>query len=163
MHHNYRSRTHRSARSCYNFVVDSRTLRLLELDKILSRLEAATACELGRGRVRVLKPTADTGEARFRLATTTEAKRFVGGKNPPFGGISDVAVFSAQRQHRLDSRASGALGGSFVSLVGRGVCANPILSTPPRRLSHSARDRDAHHAAFRYRERPFHDAIDEVD
>lgn len=72
--------------------MDSRTLRLLELDKVLARLEAATACELGRARVRALKPSPDAEEARRRLAGTTEARRFLALKSPPFGGITDIAV-----------------------------------------------------------------------
>jgi len=71
--------------------VNSRTLRLLELDKILARLEDKTACTLGAGRVRALKPVSEVNEARARLAQTSEARRLAdSNRTPPFGGISDV-------------------------------------------------------------------------
>jgi len=74
--------------------VDSRTLRLLELDKILARLEEATTCSLGRARVRALKPSSALNEVRHRLTETTEARRFVqSGHHPPFGGISDIGLY----------------------------------------------------------------------
>jgi DNA mismatch repair protein MutS2 len=73
--------------------VDSRTLRLLELDKVLSRLEEATASSLGRARVRALKPSPQKDEARRRLVETTEARRFLqSGHTPSFGGVSDIAL-----------------------------------------------------------------------
>jgi DNA mismatch repair protein MutS2 len=132
----------------------------LELDKVLSRLEAATACELGRARVRALKPTADTVEARARLATTSEAKRFLGGKNPPFGGISDVSVFlrSASIGSVLEPAALSA-----VALFTGGArrLRESILST------HRADFPILHEIATRITPRPdiekaIHDAIDEA-
>ncbi|HEX8237911.1 MAG TPA: endonuclease MutS2 [Abditibacteriaceae bacterium] len=140
--------------------MDSRTLRLLELDKILSRLEAATACELGRARVRALKPTSDTTEARTRLATTSEAKRFLGGKNPPFGGITDVAVFlrNASIGSVLEPAALSAVA-SFAGGARR--LRESILST------HRADFPILHEIATRITPRPdiekaIHDAIDEA-
>ena len=60
----------------------------------MARLEAATASDLGRARVRSTRPTSDTREARARLAATTEAKRFgASGKTAPFGGIRDIATW----------------------------------------------------------------------
>ena len=72
--------------------MDARTLRLLELEKIAARLENSCACALGRARVRALRPTTDDTEARRRLAETSEARRVLDdGKNPPFGGITDIS------------------------------------------------------------------------
>lgn len=60
----------------------------------MARLEAATASDLGRARVRQTRPTSDTIEARARLAATSEAKRFgASGKQAPFGGIRDIAIW----------------------------------------------------------------------
>ena len=83
--------------------MDTRTLRLLELEKIAARLENSCACALGRARVRALRPTTDDGEARRRLAETSEARRVLDdGKNPPFGGITDIS-------HSVKNAAVGAM------------------------------------------------------
>ena len=71
--------------------MEARTLRLLELDRVLERLAENTASGLGRTRVRALKPSTDVAQIRLAQATTTEARRFVETRNhPPFGGISDL-------------------------------------------------------------------------
>ncbi|HVF09350.1 MAG TPA: hypothetical protein VNA16_01025, partial [Abditibacteriaceae bacterium] len=74
--------------------MEQRTLRLLELDKILARLEEAAASELGRSRVRAIKPLGKPDEVRRRLAETSEARRFgEAGKTPPFGGVRDIGAY----------------------------------------------------------------------
>jgi len=79
----------------YNFTVESRTLRLLELDKILTRLEEAAASELGRARVRALKPVSKPAEVRRRLAETSEARRFCEmGKAPRLAQCSKPTICS---------------------------------------------------------------------
>ena len=71
--------------------METRTLRLLELDKVLARLEGQAASDLGRARIAALQPTARPDEARRRLAETSEAKRFSeSGAQPIFGGVRDV-------------------------------------------------------------------------
>ncbi len=71
--------------------MEARTLRLLELDRVLERLAENTASGLGRTSVRALKPATDVAQIRLAQATTTEARRFVETRNhPPFGGISDI-------------------------------------------------------------------------
>lgn len=73
--------------------MEARTLRLLELDRVLERLAENTASGLGRARVRALKPASDVAQIRLAQATTTEARRFVETRNhPPFGGISDLGT-----------------------------------------------------------------------
>ena len=77
--------------------MEPRTLRLLELDKVLTRLDNATASALGSRRVRALKPSTDAVEVRRRLAETSETRRFEAtGKSPTFGGVGDI---SSQLQH----------------------------------------------------------------
>ncbi|RYG61302.1 endonuclease MutS2, partial [bacterium] len=64
----------------------------LELPKVIARLEAQCACELGRARVRRLVPSNQNDVARQGLALTSEAKTFVQKiRFPPFGGLSDVS------------------------------------------------------------------------
>ena len=70
--------------------MNTRTLRLLEWDRVLEQLENQTACSLGRARVRSLKPHATT-DARRAQSATSEASRFLESVgSPPFGGISDI-------------------------------------------------------------------------
>ena len=77
--------------------METRTLRLLELDRVLERLAELTASSLGRARVRSLKPTSEIAVVRLAQATTSEARRFVETRNhPPFGGISDIESFLKQ-------------------------------------------------------------------
>jgi DNA mismatch repair protein MutS2 len=72
--------------------MEPRTLRLLELDKVLARLESQISSAPGRARVAALVPTTRAAEARKRLAQTTEARRFLdSGGRPVFGGVSDVS------------------------------------------------------------------------
>lgn len=69
-----------------------RATERLELPKVVARLEALCACELGRARVRRMAPTNDNAIARQSLALTSQAKLFVQKvRFPPFGGLSDVA------------------------------------------------------------------------
>jgi len=81
-----------TARQGYNLSVEPRTLRLLELDKVLKRLEDTAATALGQNRVRTLRPVTELVEVRQRQAETSQARRFLElGKTPPFGGISDIS------------------------------------------------------------------------
>ena len=68
-----------------------RPLERLELPKVLVRLEALCACDLGRARVQSLRAANQNSEARRRLAATSEARRFVDFvRFPPFGGLRDL-------------------------------------------------------------------------
>lgn len=71
--------------------VNSRTVRLLDLDKILARLEEACASGPGRALVQALTPSNDIAEVRSRLAHTSQARSFADEwKAPAFGGLSDL-------------------------------------------------------------------------
>ena len=121
----------------YNFLVESRTLRLLELDKILARLEEAAASDLGRDRVRALKPVSKPDEVRRRLAETSEARRFFeAGKTAPFGGIRDIsthlqsaAIGSVLEATELLAMAHLAAGARRLreTIIGRPQAEFPIL------------------------------------
>ncbi len=71
--------------------MESRTLRILELDKVIAKLDAQASSAPGRARVAALAPVSRADEARKRLAETGEARRFIAaGAQPLFGGLSDV-------------------------------------------------------------------------
>lgn len=92
--------------------MNPRTLRLLELDKVLARLEERTASSLGLGRVRALQPSSQVAEVRSRLAHTSEALQFLNTYHtPPFGGITDIrtALKSASIGSLLDPASLVAL------------------------------------------------------
>jgi DNA mismatch repair protein MutS2 len=71
--------------------VNSRAVRLLELDKILLQLQEETATSLGRALAHDLKPATDLKFIHNQLSRTSEARRFIDEiRVPPFGGITDV-------------------------------------------------------------------------
>ncbi|HEX8463223.1 MAG TPA: endonuclease MutS2 [Abditibacterium sp.] len=73
------------------FNYNGRAVERLELPKVLARLEAKCSCDLGRARVRALRPTNQIEEARQALKLTSQATLFVQKvRFPPFGGLSDV-------------------------------------------------------------------------
>ncbi len=89
-----------------------RALRLLELPKVLSRLEELCACELGREQVHTLRPSSHLETVARRQAFTSEARRYLhAGKATPFGGISDVRPFlqRAQIGAMLEARELNAI------------------------------------------------------
>ena len=90
-----------------------RSLDRLELPAVLSQLENACACELGRARARELAPTNDNAVARARMALTSEAREFTQiVRHPPFGGLTDVAssVQAASIGSLLDAAPLLAIG-----------------------------------------------------
>jgi DNA mismatch repair protein MutS2 len=118
--------------------VNSRAIRLLELDAVRARLEEIAATMPGRALVRALQPSRDIEEVRARLRQTSEARRLEDEfGTPPFGGISDVSpeLQRARTGAQLDAGsllaiANGAAGArrlkEFLSRANREVF--PILS-----------------------------------
>jgi len=71
--------------------MDERTLRVLELDKILNALAERCATEMAKELVRALLPSADLEEVRRRQRETSDARhRLERFGTPPLGGISDI-------------------------------------------------------------------------
>ncbi|MDW8069047.1 MAG: endonuclease MutS2 [Anaerolineae bacterium] len=73
----------------------------LELPKILERLAAYTAFAVGAEKARALTPSTDPAEIRERLATTTEARRFLSlHPQTDLGGARDIRpmVEAARRE-----------------------------------------------------------------
>ena len=80
--------------------MDTRTLRLLEYNKIRVLLGQQAATALGKELVSHMRPSKDALVVRTRLAETGEACRMLAAGTPPFGGIRDVrdAVHRAEKQ-----------------------------------------------------------------
>lgn len=71
--------------------MDERTLRVLELDKILQLLADRCATVMGKELALSLSPSADENEVRWRQRETTESRRRLERFGvPPLGGISDI-------------------------------------------------------------------------
>ena len=71
--------------------MDERTLRVLELDKILRALEERCVTELAKELARSLFPSVDIDEVRRRQKETSDARRRLEKfGSPPLGGISDI-------------------------------------------------------------------------
>jgi len=80
--------------------MDTRTLRLLEYDKIRALLGQHAATALGKELVSHMRPSRDALVVRTRLAETGEACRMLAAGTPPFGGFRDVrdAIRRAEKQ-----------------------------------------------------------------
>lgn len=111
--------------------METRTLRLLELDKVIAKLDAQASSAPGRARVAALSPVSRADEARKRLAQTSEARRFLAsGAQPLFGGLSDVG-------EQLKRAATGAL------LEAEELLAVALMASAARRLRELVLGREA--------------------
>ncbi len=71
--------------------MDDRTIRILELDKIIYRLIGLCACELGRELAKELSPQKQPETVKRMLKKTTDAVDYVLRRgSPPLGGIHDI-------------------------------------------------------------------------
>ncbi len=70
--------------------MDSKTLRVLEYDKILERLAAHCDFPPSAERARALRPTPSLRKARVRLAETGEARRLLASHPLNIGGARDI-------------------------------------------------------------------------
>jgi len=72
-------------------MIDDRTLRALEFDKVRALLVDQASCSLGRGLAEGLIPSDDIGTARRWQAETTEARAILAGRGEvPLGGLHDI-------------------------------------------------------------------------
>ncbi|MCS7264294.1 MAG: endonuclease MutS2 [Armatimonadetes bacterium] len=79
--------------------MDERTLRVLELDKILYALEERCVTEMAKEMVRSLLPSWDLEEVKRRLKETSDARRRIEKfGSPPIAGISDIRAILEQAQ-----------------------------------------------------------------
>jgi len=73
--------------------MEDHTLRVLEFDKIISRLEDQAACALGREVCALAYPAADLESARRKQKETSEARAILDFEgNIPLGGIEDIRL-----------------------------------------------------------------------
>lgn len=70
--------------------MDSKTLSVLEYDKILERLAAHCDFSASKELARALQPTADMDETRRRLAETSEARDLLSTRDLTVGGARDI-------------------------------------------------------------------------
>lgn len=71
--------------------MDDRTIRILELDKIINKLIGLCACELGKELARELVPSTQPEMVGRMLKETTDAVDFILRRgSPPLGGIHDI-------------------------------------------------------------------------
>ncbi|NOY98690.1 MAG: endonuclease MutS2 [Chloroflexi bacterium] len=70
--------------------MDSKTLRVLEYDKILARLAAHCDYQVARELARQLRPTPSFEKAQHRQQETSEARRFLSTHEAGVGGARDV-------------------------------------------------------------------------
>jgi len=74
-----------------DFKMDDRTVRILELDKILNKLIGSCASELGKEKARSLVPQKQTQAVERMLRETTDAVDFILRRgSPPLGGLHDI-------------------------------------------------------------------------
>ncbi len=77
--------------------MDSRTLRVLEFDKIRERMARHTSFSLGRERALALLPTDDLREAQEWQAETREARTLLEEKSDVhLGGVHDLRILVEQ-------------------------------------------------------------------
>ncbi len=79
--------------------MEEHTLRVLEFDKVISKLREQAACALGREVAGLTYPAADLDVARKRQQETSEARsilQFEG--NIPLGGIEDIRTHVARAE-----------------------------------------------------------------
>lgn len=71
--------------------MEEHTLRVLEFDKIVSRLQEQAACALGREAASLTSPTSELAVAQRRQQETSEARSVLQYEgNIPLGGIEDI-------------------------------------------------------------------------
>lgn len=72
--------------------MDDRTLRILELDKIIDKLIRSCASELGKEKARKLVPVRQPETVRRMLRETSDAVDFILRRgSPPLGGLHDIS------------------------------------------------------------------------
>ena len=74
--------------------MEEHTLRVLEFDKVIARLQEQAACALGREAAGLVEPTTDLDVATRRQQETSEARAIMQYEgNIPLGGIEDIRTY----------------------------------------------------------------------
>jgi len=75
--------------------MEEHTLRVLEFDKIIARLQDQAACSLGREAAGLTYPATDLAVARRKQQETSEARAILQYEgNIPLGGIEDIRTYA---------------------------------------------------------------------
>ncbi len=78
-------------------MIEDRTLRSLEFDKVRALLVDQASCSLGKALAAELAPSDDVGTVRRWQTETTEAREILRGRNEvPLGGLHDVRQYLRQ-------------------------------------------------------------------
>jgi len=104
----------------YNCIsaMDEHTLKVLEFDKIVAKLQNQTACALGREVAGFTSPTDNLDLARHRQQETSEARAILQYEgNIPLGGIEDI-------RQQVERAALGALLNPVELLAVQGTLAS---------------------------------------
>ncbi|MBN1309874.1 MAG: endonuclease MutS2 [Anaerolineae bacterium] len=114
-----------------------KTYRTLELDKILGRLAGYADFSASRALLEALEPTNDLDEALQRQQETTEACRFLEGRNAvSIGGARDVRPYvydatvgvTLSPEHLLDIKATLLSAGILKKAIDKAADQFPLLS-----------------------------------
>jgi DNA mismatch repair protein MutS2 len=98
--------------------MDEHTLKVLEFDKIVAKLQNQTACALGREVAGFTSPTDNLDLARHRQQETSEARSILQYEgNIPLGGIEDI-------RQQVERAALGALQNPVELLAVQGTLAS---------------------------------------
>ena len=74
-----------------HYVMEEHTLRVLEFDKVIAKLQEQAACTLGREVAALTCPTSDLEAARRKQRQTSEARGLLQAEGSiPLGGIEDI-------------------------------------------------------------------------
>ncbi len=123
--------------------MDTKSLRTLELPKILERLATHCAFSASRELALRLHPSSDTEEVERRLRRTTEAKDFLASKpNASIGGARDVRAMVGgaakaavlQPSELLEVRQTLMSGRTLQRLLGRLAEQFPLLAEIAARI-----------------------------
>lgn len=118
-------------------IMDARTLRVLEFDRIRERLAEHTSFSLGRERALALTPTDDIHEARDWQAEIREARRLLEEKSDVhLGGVHDLRPLAEQA-----ARGGTLLPSDLLNIRSTLTRAHPAANAGPPGRSVPPRDR----------------------
>ena len=72
--------------------MEQSTIKLLQYNKIITKLEQKAHTVQGREMLKVLLPSIDYEEIKSALTQTHEAQAVLAEAEPPFGGIFDIRL-----------------------------------------------------------------------
>lgn len=101
------------------FVMDEKTLKVLEFDKVLERLAGYADFPVSQEKVLALKPVNDIVEAQYRQILTSEARLLLDTQNISVGGARDIRSFVDRARHGVLLDPNELLDVKFTLISGR--------------------------------------------